>query len=135
MVKLGIMKPNFNCPWSSPSLAVLKPNGDIQIVTDFWMVNQQLRCKPYPMPNMSELFQRIDGYDFASTLDLRLGFHHILLSEYASNVFTTVLPWGKYSYTRMRLGYTGAPDVIQHRMDQILGDLPFCACFIDDIAI
>jgi hypothetical protein len=79
------------------------------------------------MPNISELFQRIDGYDFASTLDLRLGFHHALLSEYASNVFTTVLPWGKYSYTRMPLGYTGAPDVFQHRMDQILGDLPFCA--------
>jgi hypothetical protein len=87
------------------------------------------------MPNISELFQRIDGYDFASTLDLYMGFHHITLSEYASNVFTTVLPWGKHSYTRMPLGYTGAPDVFQHRMDQILGDLPFCACFIDDIAI
>jgi hypothetical protein len=87
------------------------------------------------MPNISELFQRIDGYDFASTLDLYMGFHHITLSEYESNIFTTVLPWGKYSYTRMPLGYTGAPDVFQHRMDQILGDLPFCACFINDIAI
>jgi hypothetical protein len=35
----------------------------------------------------------------------------------------------------MPLGYTGAPDVFQHRMDQILGDLSFCACFIDNIAI
>jgi hypothetical protein len=50
-------------------------------------------------------------------------------------MFTTVLPWGKYSYTRMPLGYTGASDVFQHRMDQILGDLPFCACCINDIAI
>jgi hypothetical protein len=109
MVELGIIKPNFNSPWGSPTLAVLKPNGDIQIVTDFRMVNLQLRRKPYPMPNILELFQCIDGYDFASTLDLRLRFHHIFLSEYASNVFTTVLPWGKYSYTRMPLGYTGAP--------------------------
>jgi hypothetical protein len=100
------------------------------------MVNSRLLRKPYPMPNISELFQRIDGYNFASTLDLHLGFHHVLLSEYASNVFTTVLPWGKYSYVRMPLGYTGAPSVFQqHRMDEILGDLPFCACFIDDIAI
>jgi hypothetical protein len=35
----------------------------------------------------------------------------------------------------MPLGYTGAPDVFQHRTDQIFGDLPFCACFIDNIAI
>jgi hypothetical protein len=87
MVKLGILKPNFNSPWGSPTLDVRKPNGDIRIVTDFRMVNSR-------MPNISELFQRIDGYDFVSTLDLRLGFHHVLLSEYASNVFTTVLPWG-----------------------------------------
>jgi hypothetical protein len=93
MVKLGILKPNFNSPWGSPTLAVRKPNGDIRIVTYFRMVNSQLRRKPYPMPNISELFQRIYGYDFAPTLDLRLGFHHVLLSEYASNVFTTVLPW------------------------------------------
>jgi hypothetical protein len=135
MVKLEIMKPNFNSPWGSPTLAVLKRDDDIWIVADFRMVNLRLCRKPYPVPNISELFQRIDGYDFASTLDLRLAFHHILLSEYASNVFTTVLPWGKYSYTRMLLGYTGAPDVFQHRMDQILGELPFCVCFIDDIAI
>jgi hypothetical protein len=135
MVKLGILKPNFNSPWGSPTLAVRKPNGDVRIVTDFRMVNLRHRRKPYPMPNISELFQHIDGYVFASTLDLHLGFHHVLLSEHASNVFTTVLPWGKYSYVQMPLGYTGAPNVFQHQMDQILGDLPFCACFIDDTAI
>jgi hypothetical protein len=39
------------------------------------------------------------------------GYHHVLLSEYASIVFTTVLPWGNYTYTRMPLGYTGAKEV------------------------
>jgi hypothetical protein len=53
MVKLGILKLNFNSPWGSPTLAVRKPNGDIRIVTDFRMVNSLLRRKPYPMPNIS----------------------------------------------------------------------------------
>jgi hypothetical protein len=88
MVKLGIMKENFNSPWGSPTLSVLKPDGEIRIVTDFRQVNQRLSRKPYPMPNISELFQRIDGYNFASTLDLILGFHYIPISEYASNVKT-----------------------------------------------
>jgi hypothetical protein len=39
MVKLVIMKPNFNSPWCSPTLEVRKPTGDIRIVTDFRMVN------------------------------------------------------------------------------------------------
>jgi hypothetical protein len=35
MVKSGIMKPNFNSPWVSPTLAALKPDGDnIWIVTE-----------------------------------------------------------------------------------------------------
>jgi hypothetical protein len=42
MVKLGIMKPNFNSPWGSPTLAVKKPSGDIRIVTNFRMVNMRL---------------------------------------------------------------------------------------------
>jgi hypothetical protein len=39
MVELGIMKPNFNSPWGSPTLAVKKPSGDIRIFTDFRMAN------------------------------------------------------------------------------------------------
>jgi hypothetical protein len=74
MVKLGVLKPNFNSPWGSPTHAVHKPSHGIQIVTDFRMVNMCLRRKPYPMSNISELFQHIDGYDFASTLDLYMGF-------------------------------------------------------------
>jgi hypothetical protein len=135
MVDLGVLKPNFDSPWGSPTLAFRKPSGDICIVTDFRQVSLLLRRKPYPMPNIAELFQQIDGYDYAWTLDLYLGFHHVLLSAYASNIFTAVLPWGKYVYTRMPLGYTGAPNVFQHHMDQILGDLSCYVRFIDDIAI
>jgi hypothetical protein len=134
-VRLGIWTPNFDSPWGSPTMFLDKPNGDLRLVTDFREVNKLLIRKPYPMPKIDELFQNIDGYDYATILDLQKGFYHVVLNEEAKRIFTTVLPWGKYSYNRMPMGYAGAPDVFQHRMDQILGDLPFCACFIDDIGI
>jgi hypothetical protein len=134
-VRLGIWKPNFDSPWGSPTMFLDKPSGDLRLVTDFREVNKLLCRKPYPMPKIDELFQNIDGYDYATILDLQKGFYHVALDEKAQRIFTTVLPWGKYTYQQMPMGYAGAPDVFQHQMDQILGDLPFCACFIDDIGI
>lgn len=48
---------------------------------------------------------------------------------------TTVLPWGKYAYQRLFFGLSIGPDVFQHRMDELFGDLPFVKVFIDDICI
>jgi cleavage and polyadenylation specificity factor subunit 1 len=87
------------------------------------------------MPRIDETFQSIDGFDYATALDLPDAFYHIPLHESAQKVFTFVVPWGKYSHLRMPQGYSGSPDEFQKRMDLLLGDLPYCAAFIDDIAI
>ena len=45
------------------------------------------------------------------------------------------MPWGKYAYLRLPMGLSVAPDVFQHKMDEILGDLPFVLVYIDDVLI
>lgn len=134
-VRHGILKPTFDSPWGSPTMVLRKPDGGLRIVTDFRKVNEMLRRKPYPMPKIDEKFQSMDGFDFISSIDLYKGFYHVRLDEEAKKIFTTVLPWGKYSYQRMPMGYLSAPDTFQYEMDKILGDLPFCVVFIDDVCI
>ena len=134
-VNQGILKPILDSPWGSPTLFLRKPNGGLRVVTDFRKVNEMLRRKPYPMPKTDEMFQSMDGFDYASCLDLNKGFYHLKLDGEAQKIFTTVMPWGKYCYLRMPMGYLSAPDSFQHAMDQILGDLPYCMVFIDDVCI
>ena len=135
MVEFGILRPIFRSRWAAPSMAMIKPNGNVRIVTDFRALNERLVRHPYPMPKLANLFQRMEGFDYISALDLSLGFYHVGLSEQAQEMCTTVFPWGKYAYRRMPMGLSIAPDVFQHRMDELLGDLPYVLLFIDDILV
>ena len=64
-----------------------------------------------------------------------MGYYHIPLSENAQKLCTTALPWGKYRYKRLPMGIASAPDIFQHIMHDLLGDLDFVRVYIDDVLI
>ena len=135
MVQFGILSRVFKSRWASPSFPIVKPNGNVRIVTDVRQVNQRIVRHPYPIPKLSDLFHRIDGFTHMSALDLSLGFYHVELSAQSKEICTTIFPWGKYRYERLPMGLSVSPDIFQHKMDELLGDLPFVLIYIDDILI
>jgi hypothetical protein len=46
----------------------------------------------------------MEGFNFASALDLNMGYYHIKLDADAQNLCTLVFPWGKYKYKRLPMG-------------------------------
>jgi hypothetical protein len=48
----------------------------------------------------------MEGFTFASVLDLNMGYYHIKLDADAKNLCTIVCPWqiGKYKYKRLSMG-------------------------------
>jgi hypothetical protein len=48
----------------------------------------------------------IEGFNFASALDLNMGYYHIKLDAEADfqKLYTIVFPWGKYKYKRLSMG-------------------------------
>lgn len=50
--------------------------------------NQLLKRKPYPIPNISDLLQKLEGFTYATALDLNMGYYHIKLSLDASKKCT-----------------------------------------------
>ena len=135
MEEFGILTRVFKSRWASPSFPIVKPNGNVRIVTDVRQVNQRVVRHPYPIPKLSDLFHRIDGFNYMSALDLSLGFYHVELSERSKEICTTIFPWGKYQYERLPMGLSVSPDIFQHKMDELLGDLPYVLIYIDDILI
>jgi hypothetical protein len=43
----------------------------------------------------------MEGFTFASTLNLNMGYYHIKLDVDAQKLCTIVFPWGKYNYKHL----------------------------------
>ena len=135
---IGVMEKNRESEWGAPSFFQPKKKGvvgSVRLLTDFRKLNEVLKRHPFPLPKISDLLLKLQGFKYATALDLSMGYYHIPLSKNSQKLCTTVLPWGKYSYKRLPMGISSAPDIFQHIMHDMLGDLDFCRVYIDDVLI
>ena len=132
---IGVWERNHDSEWAAPTFVQPKKTGDIRVLTDFRKLNDAIRRKPFPLPKIADLLQKLEGFRYATAIDLSMGYYHIPLDEFSQALCTTVLPWGKYRYKRLPMGIKNAPDIFQHIMQDLLGDLDFVRVYIDDILI
>jgi len=135
LVSIGVLKKDYNSPWAAATFIQPKKTGDIRVLTDFRRLNAVLKRKPFPLPQIADLLLKLEGFTYATALDLSMGYYQIRLSESAQALCTTVLPWGKYKYCRLPMGIKVATDIFQNVMTELLGDLPFVRVYLDDILI
>ena len=48
------------------------------------------------MPNINEMLLKLEGFQYATPLDLSMGYDHIRLIKNESNLCTIIILWGKY---------------------------------------
>ena len=78
---------------------------------------------------------KLEGFQFATSLDLNMGYYHIELSPRSRELCTIVLPWGKYEYLRLPMGLCNSPDIFQEKMSGLMEDLEFVRAYIDDLLV
>ena len=76
---------------------------------------------------------KLEGFQYTTSLDLKLGYYHIRLSENTSNLYTIILLWGKYCYKRLPMGVANLPDIFQQEMNDLVHGFEFIRAYIDDI--
>ena len=89
----------------------------------------------WPTPKVEDIFSKINGAKYFSTLDLRAGYHHIPLEKSAIPKTAFNLPFGKYEYVKVPFGLVQAPVYFQELMTRILKDFDFTIAYLDDIVI
>ena len=60
-----------------------KKDGSVRFLTDFRKVNTCLVRKPYPIPKFLDIMQTMEGFSYATTLDLNMGYYTIKLDSNA----------------------------------------------------
>ena len=77
------------------------------------------------MPNTNETLLKLEGFHYATSLDLNMGYYHIQISENASNLCKIILPWGNFRYKRLPTEVANSPDISQQKMNDLSKDLIF----------
>jgi hypothetical protein len=90
-----------------------KEKNTVHFLSNFWEVNKRLIRKSFPIPKISTVLQELEGFTFATVLDLNMGYCTIRLDPDASRICTIIFPWEKYSYKQLPMGIAGSPDIFQ----------------------
>ena len=110
LCKLGVLRKVNRSEWGAPTFIQPKKNGTVCFLLDFRELNKRIRRKPFPIPKIQDMLLKLEGFMYASSLDLNMGYYHIQLTPHARELCTIVLPWGKYEYCRLPMGVCNSPD-------------------------
>ena len=135
LCKLGVLKKCSDSTWASPTFIIPKKNGTVRFISDFRYLNKNLVRKPYPIPKIADVLQKLEGISYATALDLNLGYYTVRLDFSSQKLCTIITPWGKYQYQRLPMGVNVSPDVFQEKMSELMEGLEFVRTYLDDLLI
>ena len=121
--------------WSAPIIVVPKGDRGKCLVIDYRALNKVTRKFTWPMPKVEDIFSKLKGATYFTTLDLCTGYHHIPLDKSSIPKTAFNSPFGKYECIKVLFGLVQAPAYFQELMTGILKDFPFAIAYLDDIII
>ncbi|KAL9227892.1 hypothetical protein vseg_003531 [Gypsophila vaccaria] len=132
----GFIRPSVS-PWGAPVLFVKKKDGNMRLCIDYRELNKVTVKNRYPLPRIDDLFYQLKGADTFSKIDLRSGYHQILVRKEDIQKTTFRSRYCHYEFKVMPFGLTFAPAVFMDQMNRTFHEyLDICiVVFIDDILI
>ena len=86
LVKLGGLEEANDSEWGAPSFAQPKTKTNrVRFLSEFRNLKSKLKRKPYPMPRICGIILNLEGFQYATSLDLNILYYRICLSYQASN--------------------------------------------------
>ena len=87
------------------------------------------------MTKINEILLKLEGFQYAISLDLNMGYYYIRLSKNTSKLFTIILTSGKYRYKYLPMGVANSPDIFQQKMNDLFHGFECIREYIDDLLI
>ena len=70
LVKLGVLLPQLESEWASPSFIIPKKDGRVRWISDLRQLNKVIKRKQYHLPIISDVLRKRLGYKFFTKMDI-----------------------------------------------------------------
>ena len=98
-------------------------------------MNTQTVPDRYPLPNIADCTSRLNNCTVFTKLDQTKGYYQVPMAKGDILKTAVITPFGLFEWIRMPFGLRNAGCRFQRMMDQILGDIPHCFVYVDDLLI
>ena len=103
--------------WSTPIIVVPKGDGGKCLVIDYRALNKVTRKFTWPMPKIEDIFSKLNGATYFTTLDLRAGYHHIPLDKPSIPKTAFSSPFGKFEYVKVPFWFSPSTSIFSGTND------------------
>lgn len=141
MLDKNIIRESFS-PWSSPIWIVPKKIDASNVpkwrlVIDYRNLNQKSIDQVFPIPNITDLLDKLGKCNYFSTLDLASGFHQIQVHPNSIEKTAFSTEDGHFEFLRMPFGLKNAPSTFQRMINHVLRDFinKICLVYMDDVIV
>ena len=114
-------------------VVVPKESGTDRIYVDVKPLNESI---PHdPIPKVDTTLAQLAGAKVFSKLDANSELWQIPLAKQSRLLTTFIMQYRRFCFNKLPFGISSAPEVFQHRMDDLLSGLSGVLCHVNDILI
>ena len=123
--------------WVSRIIAVPKPKreNEIRLCVDMRDANRAITRTRHVTPTIEEIIHDLNGATIFSKIDLKSGYHQLVLSEESRGITTFSTHAGLFRYKRLSFGISSAAEIFQHTIQTVIADVHGTKNVSDDIII
>ena len=136
LLEKGLVRPSVS-PWGAPVLFAPKKDGGLRMCLDYRALNKLTVKNKCPIPRIDEIFDRLQGAQHFTSLDLRSGYYQIRMRDTDIPKTCIRTRYGSFEFLVMPFGLTNAPSTFQAVMNDVFREYldDFVMVYIDDILI
>ena len=136
LLEKGLIRPSVS-PWGAPVLFAPKNDGGLRMCLDYRALNKLTIKNKCPIPRIDEIFDRLQGAQYFTSLDLRSGYYQIRMKD--SDVPKTCIRtiYVSFKFLVMPFVLTSDPSTFQAVINDVFREYldDFVMVYIDDILI
>nr|GEW53133.1 putative reverse transcriptase domain-containing protein [Tanacetum cinerariifolium] len=110
-------------PWGASMLFVKKKDISFRMYIDYRELNNLTVKNRYPLSRINDLFDRLQGSNVYSKINLQTGYHQLRIREEDIPITAFRTRYGHYEFQVMSFGLTNAPAVFMDLMNRTILEL------------
>ena len=100
-------------------LFVKKKDGTLRLCVDYRQLNKMKVKNKYPLPRIDDLFDQLKGASVFSKIDLRSGYHQLMIKDADVNKTTFRTRYGHYKFFVLPFGLKNASAAFMDLMNHV----------------